>query len=124
MNTSFTSLGMGEEDITTLNSADSDKIIVSQQPYLDHCSNHRTVFTWDPSQLEDLKFNLYRANFTSSTGRVNFYNPDLDIETDKLPLLFQTQLICFLQCSCWFRKEFDIKQNKWIDRRNYNISTK
>ena len=35
--------------------------------------------TWDPSQLEDLKFNLYRANFTSTSGRVNFYNPDLDI---------------------------------------------
>ena len=35
--------------------------------------------TWDPSLLEDLKFNLYRAEFTATSGRVNFYNPDLDI---------------------------------------------
>ena len=70
---------MGEEDITTLNSADSDKIIVSQQPLLGSLFKSQNGATWDPSQLEDLKFNLYRANFTSSAGRVNFYNPDLEV---------------------------------------------
>ena len=34
---------MGEEDITTVNSSDSEKIIVSQQPLLVHYSNHRTL---------------------------------------------------------------------------------
>ena len=70
---------MGEEDISTLNSADSEKIIVSSQPLLGSLFKSQNGATWDPSQLEDLKFNLYRANFTSEVGRVNFYNPDLDI---------------------------------------------
>ena len=70
---------MGEEDITTVNSADSEKIIVSQQPLLGSLFKSQNGATWDPSQLEDLKFNLYRANFSTSEGRVNFYNPDLDI---------------------------------------------
>ena len=70
---------MGEEDITTVNSADSEKIIVSQQPLLGSLFKSQNGATWDPSQLEDLKFNMYRANFTQSEGRVNFYNPDLDI---------------------------------------------
>ena len=70
---------MGEEDITTVNAADSEKVIVSQQPLLGSLFKSQNGATWDPSQLEDLKFNLYRANFTSTSGRVNFYNPDLDI---------------------------------------------
>ena len=70
---------MGEEDITTVNAADSEKIIVSQQPLLGSLFKSQNGATWDPSQLEDLKFNLYRANFSSTSGRVNFYNPDLDI---------------------------------------------
>ena len=70
---------MGEEDITTVNSADSEKIIVSSQPLLGSLFKSQNGATWDPSQLEDLKFNLYRADFTSEEGRVNFYNPDLDI---------------------------------------------
>ena len=70
---------MGEEDITTVNSADSEKIIVSQQPLLGSLFKSQNGATWDPSQLEDLKFELYRANFSQAEGRVNFYNPDLDI---------------------------------------------
>ena len=70
---------MGEEDITTVNSADSEKIIVSSQPLLGSLFKSQNGATWDPSQLEDLKFNLYRADFTSEEGRVNFYNPDLEV---------------------------------------------
>ncbi len=70
---------MGEEDVTTVNAADSEKIIVSQQPLLGSLFKSQNGATWDPSQLEDLKFNLYRADFTQEKGRVNFYNPDLDV---------------------------------------------
>jgi hypothetical protein len=34
--------------------------------------------TWNPIQSEDVKFNLYRANFTTSTGTVYVENDDLD----------------------------------------------
>ena len=78
---------MGEEDITTVNAADSEKIIVSQQPLLGSLFKSQNGATWDPSQLEDLKFELYRANFTQSEGRVNFYNPDLDIGNKQIASL-------------------------------------
>ena len=43
--------------------------------------------TWDPSQLEDLKFNLYRAEFASTSGQVKFYNPDLSIGNRQIATL-------------------------------------
>ena len=46
---------MGEEDITTVNAADSEKIIVSQQPLLGSLFKSQNGATWDPSQLEDLE---------------------------------------------------------------------
>ena len=70
---------MGEEDISTINQPDSEKIIVSQQPLLGSLFKSQNGATWDPSQLEDLKFTLYRADFTSDVGRFKLYNPDLDI---------------------------------------------
>ena len=50
---------MGEEDITTVNSADSEKIIVSQQPLLGSLFKSQNGATWDPSQLEDLESSIY-----------------------------------------------------------------
>ena len=52
---------MGEEDISTINSADSEKIIVSQQPLLGSLFKSQNGATWDPSQFEDLKFNFIEA---------------------------------------------------------------
>lgn len=34
--------------------------------------------TWSPNQNEDIKFNLYKANFTSNTGTAIFENPNED----------------------------------------------
>ena len=33
---------------------------------------------WTPNQFQDLKFKLYKAQFTAETGTAFFYNPDLD----------------------------------------------
>jgi len=83
---------MGEEDITTINKPDSEKIIVSQQPLLGSLFKSQNGATWDPSQLEDLKFNLYRAEFTSQSGNVRFYNPDLDIGNRQIASLRENPL--------------------------------
>ncbi len=37
---------------------------------------------WTTNQNQDLKFKLYKADFTSSTGTAYFYNPDLDESND------------------------------------------
>lgn len=70
---------MGEEDISTTNLSESQKIIVSQQPLLGSLFKSQNGATWDPSQLEDLKLKIYRAEFYRGTSNVRFYNPDLNI---------------------------------------------
>lgn len=70
---------MTEVDVTSLTRSESERIIVSQQPTLGSLFKSQNGSTWDPSQLEDLKFKLYRAEFTSNTGTIRFYNPTLNV---------------------------------------------
>ena len=78
---------MGEEDVTTLNLPESQKIVVSQQPLLGSLFKSQNGATWDPSQLEDLKLTLYRANFVKEPSTVRFYNPKLDIGNNQIATL-------------------------------------
>lgn len=66
---------MGEEDITTVNLPESAKKIVSNQPYLGSLFKSQNGSTWEPSGYEDLKFTLYKAQFTADPGTATFYNP-------------------------------------------------
>jgi len=70
---------MGEVDVSTLDLPESERIIVSQQPLLGSLFKSQNASTWDASQYEDLKFTLYRAEFSRTGGSVRFYNPDLGI---------------------------------------------
>ena len=74
---------MTETDISTLSRPEAEKIIVSQQPLLGSLFKSQNGSTWDPSQLEDLKLTIYRANFVTDAGSVRFYNPNLDIGNDQ-----------------------------------------
>jgi len=86
---------MGEEDVTTTNLAESEKIIVSQQPLLGSLFKSQNGSTWDASQLEDLKLNLYRASFIPNTpSTVRFYNPQLDIGNKQVATLRVNPLDC------------------------------
>jgi len=60
---------IGESDILT------DEFI-SQQPYLGSLFKSQNASTWEPSQWEDLKFKIYRADFVNS-GTLEIYNPIL-----------------------------------------------
>ena len=60
---------IGEEDILT-------QTFISNQPYLGSLFKSQNASTWEPSQWEDLKFTLYRADFVGN-GSVEFYNPEL-----------------------------------------------
>jgi phosphoribosyl-AMP cyclohydrolase len=85
---------MGEEDVTTLNLAESEKIIVSQQPLLGSLFKSQNGATWDPSQLEDLKMDLYRASFVTEPSTVRFYNPELNIGNKQIVTLRNNPLDC------------------------------
>ena len=48
--------------------------------------------TWEPSQWEDLKFTLYRADFEPH-GTVEFYSPELTRGNNQIPTLRPDPLI-------------------------------
>jgi len=60
---------IGETDLLT-------GAFISNQPYLGSLFKSQNASTWEASQWEDLKFNLYRADFLPS-GTVEVYNPEL-----------------------------------------------
>ena len=70
---------VGEEDLLT-------RTYVSQQPYLGSLFKSQNASTWEPSQWEDLKFTLYRADFVES-GSVDLYNPTLAKGNDQIARL-------------------------------------
>ena len=70
---------VGESDLLT------DEFI-SQQPYLGSLFKSQNASTWEPSQWEDLKFTLYRADFETS-GTLEIYNPVLSEGNAQKPIL-------------------------------------
>jgi len=60
---------VGEQDLIT-------QTFISNQPYLGSLFKSQNASTWEPSQWEDLKFTLYRADFVNN-GTIEFYNPEL-----------------------------------------------
>mgnify|MGYP003320983351 CR=1 FL=1 len=90
---------MEQEDITTAGLPESERTIVSQQPYMGSLFKSQNGSTWTPAQFEDLKFNMYKAQFVQTPGTLKLYNPELgvgNLSHAKLrpnPLEFLTQEI-------------------------------
>lgn len=78
---------MGEQDVSTLSLQESERIIVSQQPVLGSLFKSQNGATWDASQYEDLKFNLYRAEFNTNSGTARFENPVLGVGNRQIATL-------------------------------------
>jgi hypothetical protein len=68
---------LGEIDVQSLSGPESQQIVVTEQPNLGSLFKSQNSSTWTPSQYEDLKFTLYKANFKNESGTVNFFNPNL-----------------------------------------------
>ena len=60
---------VGENDLVT-------QEFVSNQPTLGSLFKSQNASTWEPSQWEDLKYTIYKANFLES-GSIDFYSPEL-----------------------------------------------
>jgi hypothetical protein len=75
---------VGEVDLITQN-------FISQQPTLGSLFKSQNGSTWEPSQWEDLKYNLYRADF-ASTGSIEFYNPELSVGNKQIAHLLSDPL--------------------------------
>lgn len=78
---------MGEPDVTKANQDDSKTVFVSANPNSGVFFRSQNGATWTPSEREDMKFTLYRANFLENSGNINFYNPELSVGNDQVSIL-------------------------------------
>lgn len=69
---------MGEKTVNTQSLPDVDQVIYTQQFALGALFKSQNGSVWTTDQNQDLKFKLYKAEFTETTGSVYFYNPPLD----------------------------------------------
>jgi hypothetical protein len=75
---------VGENDLIT-------QEFVSNQPFLGSLFKSQNASTWEPSQWEDLKFTLYRADFIES-GTTEIYNPELSEGNNQIAKLLPNSL--------------------------------
>ncbi len=76
---------IGETDLLT-------DTFISNQPYLGSLFKSQNASTWEPSQWEDLKFTMYRADFETS-GTVEFYSPELTEGNNQIPTLAPDSIV-------------------------------
>ena len=69
---------MGERTVNTQSLPDAEAVIYSKQFALGSLFKSQNGSIWTANQYQDLKFKLYKASFTSTTGTAFFYNPTLD----------------------------------------------
>lgn len=80
-----------EIDVGTITRPESEQVLVSKQPLSGSLFKSQNGATWTPSQFEDLKFKLNRANFVGN-GNINFYNPELSLGNDQVAVLVRDSL--------------------------------
>jgi len=77
---------MGQNDILQPN------VKISQQPTLGSLFKSQNGTVWTPSQMEDLKYRIYRADFDSE-GLVRFFNPKLSLGNGKVTVTGENQFV-------------------------------
>jgi hypothetical protein len=69
---------MGKKTLNTQSLPDADSVTYSKQFSMGSLFKSQNGSIWTANQYQDLKFKLYKAQFTASTGTAFFYNPTLD----------------------------------------------
>jgi hypothetical protein len=78
---------MGQKTIETANLPDSQSVRYSRQFAIGSLFKSQNGSIWTANQYQDLKFKLYKANFTSKIGSVFFNNPTLNESNGYVPKL-------------------------------------
>ena len=69
---------MGERTVNTQSLPDAEAVVVTRQYVGGSLFKSQNGTIWTPSQFEDLKFKLRKAQFSTTPGSVFFYNPKLE----------------------------------------------
>lgn len=83
---------LGEFDSVFANGPESKQVVVTKQPLTGGLFKSQNNSTWNESPYEDLKFTLYRANFTQPSGNINFYSPELSLGNQQIATLIPNAL--------------------------------
>lgn len=75
-----------------LSSSSNSSIFVTKQPLSGTFFKSQNGSTWTSIQTDDLKFTIYRANFKSLQGDINFYNSELGEANNQIAILNQNPL--------------------------------
>ena len=78
---------MGERTVNTTTLPDAESVMVTRQYLGGSLFKSQNGTIWSPSQFEDMKFKLYKAEFTSNAGNAYFYNPSLGKRNNVIPRL-------------------------------------
>lgn len=70
---------MGEASVNADSLPNADQARYTQQFAIGSLFKSQNGSIWTADQYQDLKFKLYKAEFTSSEGTAFFYNPTLDV---------------------------------------------
>ena len=69
---------MGERTVNTQSLPDAEAVVVTRQYVGGSLFKSQNGTIWTPSQFEDLKFKLRKAQFSTTPGTAFFYNPKLE----------------------------------------------
>jgi hypothetical protein len=83
---------MGEKTVNSATLPDAESVIVTKQYVGGSLFKSQNGTIWTASQFEDMKFDLYKANFTKDPGIAYFYNPSLENGSDITPTLLNNPI--------------------------------
>jgi len=78
---------MGEKTVNTSTLPDAESVIATKQYIGGSLFKSQNGTVWTANQFEDLKFKLYKAEFTTNPGTAYFYNPSLGTRDTNLGIL-------------------------------------
>ena len=72
---------MGERTVNTTTLPDAESVLVTKQYVGGSLFKSQNGTLWTASQFEDMKFKLYKCNFSTESGTAFFYNPKQDLDS-------------------------------------------
>jgi hypothetical protein len=78
---------MGENTVNAQQLPDVEAVVVTKQYLGGSLFKSQNGTIWTADQFEDMKFKLYKAKFTATSGTVYYYNPKLSIISSNTPKL-------------------------------------
>jgi hypothetical protein len=84
---------MGENTVNAANLPDPENVRYTRQFAIGRLYKSQNGAEWTPNDYQDMKFKLYKANFTSTSGTVFFHNTPLDDSNGYVDLLQNNAIV-------------------------------